>query len=506
MFSKFKYTFGRLEITVFATGMIVMIIEMVGARILAPFFGNSIFVWTSIIGVILASLSFGYYYGGRLADIYPKYRYFGLIILLSGCLVGLVAVFKQLALSSTMLLGIKLGSVVGSLLIFALPSMFLGMVSPFAVRLKIDQLKTSGKTVGYLYALSTLGSIFGTFLAGFWLISFFGNTIILYFISLVLIFLAMLAGKFRKKAQLAILILAVIMLGVFYTHQKLFAKADYLLEKDTSYNHIRVIDSMDRETGREIRAMLMGQTIHSIIYLDSGDLYSGYTRHYRLDQLFNHDIKRALMIGGGAYTVPQDVLKRFPGVMIDVVEIDPEVTKIAYNFFGLNKDERLNILHQDGRIFLNNNRKIYDAIYMDAFGNYYSIPFQLTTIETAEKIFNSLNDDGVVLVNIIGALTGEKSDLVWAEHKTYSTIFPQVYLFGADLSDGKKPEDLQNVMLIASKKRNRQSITELKEAAKGSYELGTYLNNYHEAGYDPDKVELLTDEFAPVDNYVLKYL
>lgn len=502
---KYKYSFGRLEITVFITGMVVMILEMVGARVLAPHFGNSIFVWTSIIGIILASLSFGYYYGGRLSDKHPKYNFFGAVILLAGVAVFLTVLFKDFYLEGMQLLGIKWGSVLASIIIFAPASILLGMVSPFAARLKIKELQTSGATVGYLYALSTLGSILGTFLAGFYLISWLGNSLILAILSLVLVIVSILAGRFKNKlALLIIFLLAIIMVFLTVFQQKQINKK-YLLAKDTAYNHLRILDGLEEGTNKDVRLMLMGKVVHSAMYLKEEDeLASDYTRYYRLDALFKKNINETLMVGGGGYSVPRDFLKRFPSATIDVVEIDPGVTEVARDFFRLEPDSRMNIFHADGRIFLNNNKKKYDVIYMDAFGDYFSIPHQLTTIETAKRIFDSLEDDGVVLINIISALEGEKSKLVQAEYKNYSTIFPQVFLFGVQHIDRASANEEQNIMLVASKSTNKINIDDLR--ANASIELQEYLDNYYEPNYNFEEIKILTDEFSPVENYVMEYL
>jgi MFS family permease len=175
-----------LEAVVFLCGAIVMILEIVGARVLAPYQGTSIFVWTSLIGIILGSLSLGYWWGGKLADRNPSYRVFSLIIFIAGVVVALITFSKELLLIfiRNHFNDIRVGATIAALALFAAPSVLLGMVSPYAVKLRIDDLNTSGATVGYLYAISTIGSIIGTFLAGFVLIAYFGNTKILLVLSI----------------------------------------------------------------------------------------------------------------------------------------------------------------------------------------------------------------------------------------------------------------------------------------------------------------------------------
>src|SRR4030042_2038573 len=178
-----------LEIVVFVSGASVMILEITGSRVLAPYLGTSIFVWTSLIGIVLGSLSLGYWWGGKLADKKPSYKIFSLIIFVAASMIGMIAfvklfvlVFLQLVISD-----IPTRAVISTLILFAPANVVLGMVSPYAVKLKIKSITKAGTTVGNLYAVSTIGSIAGTFLAGFLLISYLGNTKILLFLSIVLV-------------------------------------------------------------------------------------------------------------------------------------------------------------------------------------------------------------------------------------------------------------------------------------------------------------------------------
>lgn len=183
-----------LELTVFLCGMAVMAFEIVGARVLGPYVGASMFVWSSIIGVILLSLSIGYVWGGRLADKRPGFHVLGWIILISCIAMALSTLIKEPVLHwlTDRIPDVRIAGVSSSLILFSVPAVLLGMVSPFAARLKITSLKTSGSTVGYLYAISTLGSITGTLLAGFFLIPWFRISNILYTLSVILLVTALL--------------------------------------------------------------------------------------------------------------------------------------------------------------------------------------------------------------------------------------------------------------------------------------------------------------------------
>lgn len=189
-----------LEIVAFFCGAVVMAFEIVGSRMLGPYVGTSMFAWTSIIGVILLSLSIGYFWGGRIADMRPRADILSLFIFISALFIIITLVVKESVLE--ILLGsidnIHIVSVIASLVLFAIPSILLGMVSPFAVRIKMKSLEKSGSTVGNLYAISTVGSIVGVFLAGFFLIPTLKITNILMLLAIVLISVSMLLnGVYR---------------------------------------------------------------------------------------------------------------------------------------------------------------------------------------------------------------------------------------------------------------------------------------------------------------------
>jgi len=181
-----------LEIVVFVSGAVVMAYEIIGSRMLGPYVGTSISVWSAIIGVILMSLSLGYYLGGRLADKKPQYTLLGKIIILAAIFIILSTAIKDILLSNLLIIinNVNVVSLIASMLLFSIPGFLLGMVSPFAARLKINSLKTTGATVGNLYAISTVGSITGTFMAGFYLIPSFAVSHILYILSASLIVFA----------------------------------------------------------------------------------------------------------------------------------------------------------------------------------------------------------------------------------------------------------------------------------------------------------------------------
>lgn len=471
-----------------------MIFEIVGSRVLGPYLGTSIFIWTSLIGIILGSLSLGYWLGGILADRRPSFSVLALIILLAALSIGLTTLVKEtfLAFLPRLISGIKWQSITASVFLFAPASIFLGMVSPYAVRLKIKALQTSGATVGRLYAISTVGSIAGTFAAGFYLIPTMGTTNILMAITVLLALVSVSLFLADKKARNSIPPVILIFITVYFYFVN-HSVARSWVDKDTQYNRVWIYDAVDQPTGKPIKFMRINNESSSAMFLDSEEPVFPYIRYYRLAEHFTPAFRSALILGGAAYSYPKYFLEKYPQATIDVVEIDPELTMMAREYFRLKDDPRMKIFHEDGRTFINRADPRYDVIYGDTFKSQYTLPWHLTTVEAARKTYEMLNEGGCVLLNIISSLSGDASVFLRAELATYREIFPYVYIFAV-----MDPNDLQIV---------QSTILVAVKSAKGP----GWLNEDPElAGYLAHDVTdqvaadmpVLTDELAPVDYYM----
>jgi predicted membrane-bound spermidine synthase len=485
-----------LEVAVFLCGTALMIIELTGSRILSPYFGTTTISWTVLIGTIMAFLSLGYYFGGRWADTKAKRENLSNIILLSAVAVFAIIPSKiaLLRLLSDKLDSYDLGIILASLLLFAAPSFLLGTISPYATKLRIVALKSSGRAVGNLYAISTVGSIAGTFLAGLYLIPRLGSNNIIYLVIVLLLaasFLVDMPKLLSKKTLLVILLLVLCL--VYYLKGKPILED--LIDVDTRYTRVWIYSRSDWFTGRPLRVLKTDPrgTVGGIFLDKDDDLPFRYLKYFRLADFFKPDIQEALTIGGGSYAYPKDFLKKHPEANLDVVEIDPGITALARKYFNLSDNPRLNIITQDGRIYLNRNLKKYDAIYIDAF-NSMTVPYQLTTKEAIQKMSDSLTDEGVVVLNIISALEGGKSDLIRAELKTYQSVFPTTYLFRVD---DRSPEVAQNIILLAVKGGEK---SELKSE---NSELNDYLSMLVKDDMSTH-LPVVTDDFASTDYYTLK--
>lgn len=492
----------RLQTVSFFTGAATMIIELAGSRIVAPYFGTSLIVWTALIGIIMTSLCIGNWLGGTLADKRPEEKLLGRTLMFSAVIIAGTAYGSNFILSKIQDLHINLyiSSVYSSCAMFAPSSILLGMVQPFAVRLAMKDVKSSGGVVGRLSALNSAGSILGTFLGGFVLISLIPSAVILMLVATLLAFLSVIiyTGTWRKVSTLFVIAGAGLS---YYAYNNGLPFSPVWEEKDTAYNHVILAESIDRRNNRRVRLMITDpSSTQSLMYLDNpSELVSEYTKYYDLAFRYNPEIKRVLMLGGGGYSVPKHVLSQHK-ISMDVVELDDGITEIARKYFCLEDNPNLTIYHEDARTFLNRSARDkiepYDAIFMDTFNSAANIPFHLTTAETAVHLRNILNPGGVLVVNIISSIYGTKSGMLHGIYKAFSRSFGTMMIFPANAPDPKYAGALQNIMLIAGDMVPSTVTSGDKYAELLSHQ---WLEPFTP---DPD-VPAFTDSFAPVEKYAL---
>jgi len=485
-------------------GAAVMALEILGSRLLAPDFGSSIYVWGSLIGTFLAALSIGYWIGGVVADRWPSPRLLGCFVLSAA--VGTVLlprvaspttswVFKQVADERT-------GSLIACVLLFVLPSTFLGTVSPFLIRLAARSVGSMGSLAGQMYAISTIGSIAGTFLTAFYLIAILPVSKILMDIGAVLLLtglaLIVLGRHPKRAAPLAAAVLAGLALQASTGAHAQPMREIY--RTDTLYHHIRVTE-LDG-----VRYLMFGHTQQSAMRVS--DPLAGvfrYTDGFHLAFLAKPSIKRVLVIGLGGATGPKQIRAFYPGVSVDVAEIDPAVLQIARRYFALKTDSRLRVTVRDGRMFLRRTNTMYDAIMLDA---YYQdgVPFHLTTQEFMRIVKEHLTPGGVVVANMIGSIAGSHSDIVRSQYKTMASVFGSGYWFPVLEAEESRLTsfDRRNIMLLfangplpsVAQMRARLRQVQRREIPA----LGILMEYVRTSPPQTSDVPLLTDDYAPVDN------
>lgn len=472
-----------------------MILELVAGRIVAPYVGVSLYTWTSIIGIVLAGISLGNYIGGRLADRWGSLRLLGLLFLLSGLTsFGVLAV----DLVGTSLPGdwpVILEIMVLVTVLFFVPCVVLGTISPVVAKLAVRDLATTGATVGKIYAAGTLGSIVGTFATGFVLISWFGTTTIVWGVALVLLGMASLffwSGRWQAPIAAGL----IVMVGLAGAQMAGWLDSRCTLE--TNYFCIKVRD--DERGGRPVRVLVLDRLVHSYSSLENPtQLVYGYEQLYA--QLTRYWAQqggdpRALFIGGGGYTFPRYMEALYPASEIDVIEIDPGVTQVAYDLLGLDRDTEIRSFNEDARLYLERDPgRGYDLILGDAF-NDFSVPYHLTTLEFNQRVRTWLNQGGLYLVNIID---GPRADFVRAYTHTLRQTFDYVYL--APTASTWRASPRTTFVVIASDTPLDMARLAATTASGASLDLARLLLSSEEldALLDEGRVVTLTDRYAPVD-------
>lgn len=432
----------------FTASFCMMVIELVAGRILAPYIGQHLYSWTSIIGVCLAGISVGAMLGGVLADKFPRRGTLGWFLFSAGLLSLAIPILADTICNFRIWgdneISLMWRIVAYTAIIFLPATLVLGMISPMVIKLVVRDLSNAGSVVGRIYAFSTVGSILGTFATGFYLIEEFSTRVLLYGVGALLIILAPLAGglfyrgtKYVGGALLGLL-LAVGIMGFFFPQKyrdKYVATRDYLINtlgkpmylkfvwpmedapflKESSYYTLRVKPQdgyIDQQTGeaRNLNELILDNLIHS--HSDLTDPYYlayDYLRIY--EELVGWQLKRKsttkhneLFIGGGGYTMQRFFHSLYKDSYIDVAEIDPMVTKVAEEYMGAPRgDPRMVTKNEDGRLFVMRKQganEKYDFIFGDAF-NDLSIPFHLTTLEFDQQMKNLLTPNGLVMSLVI---------------------------------------------------------------------------------------------------------
>ena len=385
-------------------GALVMVIEILGSRVIGPFFGVSLFVWTSLITVTLVALAAGYAVGGILSDRKSDPAYLYALILAAGVLTLLVPVLKGPVLRTTMAWGLRSGAFGSSLALFGPALFLLGCVSPYLVRLAAKEMRNIGRTVGLFYALSTFGSFLGTVLTGFLFIAYLRVSVIFFVVGTLLISLA--AGYFlffrRAGYVAAVLILPLIAYPGEHLESKVLRSGTMMTElydRDTFYGNLKVVDySFGEQHHRDL--MIDGLVQGGI---DVGSGLSIYEYAYYLEFLpysINPRGKNCLVIGLGAGLVPRWFEQR--GITTDVVDIDPQVVDVARRYFGFSNTGE--VIISDARHFLNRTKKRYDYIVLDVF-NGDTTPGHLLSIEALRLVRDRMTDQGILAINLIGSLT-----------------------------------------------------------------------------------------------------
>ena len=412
-----------LGVISFLIGFALMAYELVAARLLAPTIGSSIYVWTSVIGIIIAALSIGYWLGGKLADARQRPVDVALLCLITAACVVLTALAHPSVLQwvAESIEDTRIQGVIASLFLFAPTSFVLGLLSPYLAKLNIKELKTAGESVANLSALNSIGGIAGTFITGFILFSYIGSkeTLIIVVLCLIVSSWLLVPKKFLNGRIIASALLIIIII------LPVPATAGIVAQIDTPSAHYTV--SKMTYNSEPITALATGPGgIQSAVYANgTSDLVFWYT-NYTAQLTEAQDPARVLVLGGGAFTLPATLAEKLPNAVIDVVEIDPALEAISKKYFSYEDHKNVNLIFEDARAFINTNENKYDVIFVDVYGDSY-VPFSMLTKEFSQKINASLKTDGMMILNAIVGLSGKCQELLAAIDDVYRPFYPYAF-------------------------------------------------------------------------------
>jgi predicted membrane-bound spermidine synthase len=382
---------------VFGAGIGALATEIAASRLLAPYFGSSTIVWANLIGIVLAALAVGYWLGGRLADRRPEPRLLGRIVLVAAVFVAAIPFVAQPFLDFTVegLDETSAGAVVGSffavLLLCAPPVVLLGMVSPFAIRLAVASIATAGAVAGRLYALSTAGSLLGTFLPALVLIPAIGTQ------RTFLVVAALLAASSCFLLGARYLVVAALLAVLVVIPPGAVKGKDGLLHEETSYHqYIQVVEEDD---GRRLLYLNEGIAVHSVWREDEVLTGGVWDAFLAVPPLLGRDLDRVAILGNAAGTTARALGIYYPQAEIDGVELDPAVSRVGRRYFGLEDNPRLTVHDADARPFLRSSDERYDLIVVDAYHQPY-VPFYLATREFFRLVRDRLAPGGIVALNV----------------------------------------------------------------------------------------------------------
>lgn len=474
-----------------------MVVQILGSRVIGPFFGVGLFVWTSLIAVTLLALALGYWIGGHWADKDDDPARLYTIILISGLLVLVVPFIKAPVLTVCMPLGLRAGAFISTLILFGPALFLLGCVSPYLVKIVAQEFHLLGRTVGRLYALSTFGSLAGTTLAGFFLIAYLGVNTIFQLTGgiLILVALGYFVGFKRKWVFLLFLLLPMFALQTHAPVNKVLkdgTKMSEVFSTESFYGNIKVVDyTYGKQHVRDL--MIDGLTQGGI------DMQTGlplYDYPYLLEFLpyaINSKGKDALVVGLGAGMIPRWYEQQ--GIKTDVVEIDPVVAEVARDYFDFSVSGKVNI--SDARYYFISTKNKYDYIVLDVFNGDLT-PGHLISLEAFQLVSQVMKEDAVFGLNLIASI-GDEAYMTASVIKTLKQVFDNVDLYGtASLRSGS---DTGNLVLLAYNGGQRYadaSVLNRLDIYPG-IRSDVSMSLAHRVEFPEQQAMVLTDDYNPID-------
>lgn len=517
-----------LRFIVFACGAALMGLEMVAARVLAPYLGNSVYVWGAVISVVMIALSIGYALGGQLADRFGAARSLPPVIAAAGLTTAIAPLVAIAVLPRVADLGPRTGSLAAAAAIYFIPSLLLAMVSPLGVRLAARAgMAGLGRSTGNLYAISTAGSIAGTLATSFWLIPALSLEPLVVWTGMALVAVSLLALLLRPEAMpddapahplaariakvslpvTLALAMAASILGMYVLWRVAPVPAEnaegeaILFRADTQYHRITVTE------GDGARHLRFDRSHQSAISLE--DPYESrirYPDYMHLAMALNPDAKRVLVLGLGGGAITKRFWRDYPGVRVDSVEIDPVVVDVARQYFWLPEDERSRVFVEDARRYVQSTKETYDVVIVDA---YYSdsLPFHLTTDEFLREVKGVMTADGVLAYNVISSAEGPGSDLFRSMYRTAGGVWDDLWVFPIGIGTDGTAQTRRNIIVLATDAQvSEQALRDaIASRVNGAVTIDGFAEMADDLYTEPVAVEdvpLLTDSHAPTDSLI----
>jgi len=490
--------------------MSTLAIEFTASRLLQTVYGTSNLVWANVIGLVLLSLTSGYYIGGRLADRRPEAALFYRLVSLAGfCAVAFLllsgVVLRDAAgAMASMNVGALAGSLLLVVLMLVVPVTLLGCLSPFAVRLAVDNLAEAGRVSGRIYAVSTLGSLLGTYLPVLLVIPLAGSRLTAVLFGSALLLVGVLGvwrtGQAGRGGVLALplLLVPVVILGL---RGGIKNYAGQVYEGESAYNYIQVL----RQGDCNYLLLNEGQAYHSF-YCDGGEVTDISVWSIMLAApYFNaapQPPRRMAVVGLAAGTIPKQFTRVFGPIDIDGIELDPAIIEVGRGYFALD-EANIRAIAGDGRYELNRLRGAYDVITIDAYKVPY-IPWHLTTREFFQEVDARLSEAGVLAINVGRAPDDRR--LVDAVGTTLMAVFPTVHAIDV-------PGTLNTILVATRQPTTAENLAAnlavLPPAADALLRRALETAVANQAP-PPAAGPVLTDDRAPVetisDSIVIRYL
>ena len=482
-----------LSAIVFFTGGAILVVEILAIRSLAPYFGSTIYASSSVITVILAGLSLGYALGGRYSDRFCQLKDFAWFVIAGGFGILLVSFcLARLMPALGYQFSLLTGPLLVSLILFFVPTVFLGMLSPFAIALQHQYTPNAGhgKVAGNIFFWSTLGSIAGSLLTAFYFIPTFPLSVVWSGVGFSLVLCGALCRVAAGTSMVEHFPILLLSAGIAALSEMPGHPLNPVYLSDGLYQQIMIVDRPIE--GRMARAMLLDRGGTGVMFEETKQSANAYVRSVEWYPSFSPSVENALILGGGAYLIPKRLHELDPNMSIHVAEIEPSLEALSHEWFSLPKTPQIKTILEDARHFMVDNQTQYDLIFSDVFQGMHSCPQQMLTHEFFKLSHEHLTDNGVFFANIIGASSSENLPSIFGSaYRTFTSVFKHSIILAMDSAENPQ---IQNFLMVGKK----TPLGALPESiARRAITLDANRLS---------KEILLTDDYAPTEYLTAKLL